>query len=286
MSTYLAHAANESEYFKFKRIDGNPHFSIAEYDSASAPSPLRRFVHKHEEYEFVIPLETVPLLHYRDSKYLGEVGFVYPVNPNVLHGAEFDLTSSRVIDITVSSSHFDIVKKSLGYSRIHFSSRFACRKKLMELIRSYQEEVELSERNERRLQRLMDSIIAILIKDGVSVHKSEVEPSKSCGKDLRLTLAYMNNHFRDPNLTIAVVAEKNGFSPTYFSKTFKAYMHNTPISHLNRLRTSAARTLLNDKTLSLSAIAKMVGYKNVSTFSEAFKNLLHMTPKEYRKTYC
>ena len=110
MSTYLAHGATTSEIAKYKRIDGNDVFSLAEYDSEVLEEPMRHFMHMHDEYEFVIPLKTVPLLYYQKANYIGEVGFVYPVNPNVEHGLEFDMASSSVIDITVDRNYMESLK--------------------------------------------------------------------------------------------------------------------------------------------------------------------------------
>ena len=62
-------------------------------------------------------------------------------------------------------------------------------------------------------------------------------------------------------------------------------MNDTPIMHLNKRRISQAKTLLNNEELSLSDIANKCGYKNLSTFTEAFKRVMGMLPSEYRKKY-
>ncbi|MBP5092347.1 MAG: helix-turn-helix transcriptional regulator [Bacilli bacterium] len=286
MSTYLAHGATTSEIAKYKRIDGNDVFSLAEYDSEVLEEPMRHFMHMHDEYEFVIPLKTVPLLYYQKANYIGEVGFVYPVNPNVEHGLEFDMASSSVIDITVDRNYMESLKKRLGFENDFFYSRFPCKRSLMEIIYLYQDECRREDKDEAKINRLIDAIISSLIEDGLTSPRDTRRPEKHYGKNIRSTLIYMNEHYREPELTISFLAKQNGYSLTYFSKAFKAYMHDTPIAHLNRLRTSAARALLKDKTLTLEKIALMVGYRNLSTFTEAFKHLLKMTPSQYRKVYC
>jgi AraC family transcriptional regulator of arabinose operon len=89
----------------------------------------------------------------------------------------------------------------------------------------------------------------------------------------------MFENFRDPNLTIAKLADISGYSPAYFSRAFKAYMNDAPIVHLNKLRLSEARALFKNKDLTIGQISEMVGYNNMSTFTEAFKNILGMKPK-------
>ena len=285
MSTYLAHGATTAEIAKYKRIDGNTHFSLAEYDSESISDLMHHFIHAHEEYEFVIPLKTVPLLYYEKANYIGEVGFIYPVNPNVEHGLEFDMSSSQAIDITVERSYMESMKRRLGFPNEFFYSRFPCKRSLLEIVSLYQDECARRDRDEAKVHRLIDAILSSLIEDGLTEQKDTRRPEKRYGKNIRTTLIYMNEHYKDPELTIAFLAKQNGYSLTYFSKAFKAYMHDTPIGHLNRLRTSAARSLLKDKSLTLEKIAHMVGYRNLSTFTEAFKHLLHMTPSQYRRIY-
>ena len=83
----------------------------------------------------------------------------------------------------------------------------------------------------------------------------------------------------------AKIAEYSGYSLAYFTKAFKKYMHDTPIMHLNKRRISDAKALLKDKNLQLMDIATAVGYKNLSTFTEAFKRCMGLLPSEYRNKY-
>ena len=286
MSTYLAHGANNSEIAKYKSIFGDEKLSVAFYDSDAVSEPMRSFTHRHDEYEFVMPLTTIPLLYCQKANYVGEVGFVYPVNPNTDHGIEFDMSSSRMIGITVDRSYMDGLKKRLGFNDDVFYSYFPCKRSLMEIITLYQEEWGKPIIDHEKIDRLAEAIASSLIEDGLSHPRELKKPEKRLVETMRKTLIYMNEHYKDQNLTITYLAKRNGFSLTYFSKSFKAYMHDTPIGHLNRLRTSAARALLKDKSLKLEQIAHAVGYRNLSTFSEAFKHLLNMTPGQYRKIYC
>ena len=63
-------------------------------------------------------------------------------------------------------------------------------------------------------------------------------------------------------------------------------MNDSPVVHLNKLRLSEAKELFKNKELTLGEIATKVGYKNLSTFTEAFKSIVGMKPKKYRDKYC
>ena len=102
---------------------------------------------------------------------------------------------------------------------------------------------------------------------------------------MKQILLYIEDNYKDPELNIAKIAEYSGYSLAYFTKAFKKYMHDTPIMHLNKRRISDAKALLKDKNLQLMDIATAVGYKNLSTFTEAFKRCMGLLPSEYRSKY-
>lgn len=62
-------------------------------------------------------------------------------------------------------------------------------------------------------------------------------------------------------------------------------MHDTPIMHLNKMRISQAKVFFENSDLTIQEIAHKVGYKNISTFTEAFKRVMGMTPNYYRKKF-
>ncbi len=69
-------------------------FSIAYYIPEKGKNTIFPFIHSHTHYEFIIPIKTIPLLIYDKANYIGEVGYVYPVNPKVVHGIEFILNDN------------------------------------------------------------------------------------------------------------------------------------------------------------------------------------------------
>ena len=102
---------------------------------------------------------------------------------------------------------------------------------------------------------------------------------------MRNVLLYIEENYHDPELTIAKIAEYSGYSVAYFTKAFKLYMNDTPIMHLNKRRISESKVLLRNEDLSLGDIAKRCGYKNLSTFTQAFERVMGILPSEYRRKY-
>jgi len=283
MSVRTAHAKSVDELKKYDFIYSLPYFSVAENVIEDKTLVLEAFIHSHEEYEFIIPLTTIPLLCYQKANYIGEVGFIYPVNPFVDHGLEVDL-HSRVISITIKREYVDKIKEQLGFKDQYFYTRYIYKNKLLDVIKSFEEEYTKNPKS-NVLDDLANSITTTLVKLGLASGEDKRRPEKKYAKHMKQILLYIEDNYKDPELTIAKIADYSGYSVAYFTKAFKKYMHDTPIMHLNKRRTSEAKTLLKNKKLSLQEIAKQVGYKNLSTFTEAFKRTMEMLPSDYRNLY-
>ena len=285
MSVRSAHAVTVDELGKYDFIFSLSHFSIAKNVIENKTIVLNAFKHAHDEYEFILPLTTIPLLYYAKANYIGEVGFCYPVNPYVEHGIEVEL-HSKVISITVEKEYIENVKKELGYEGKFFYTRFMYKKPLLDLINVFEQEYRSEETTKvKRLNEISHQIITMLVKLGLQSGEDNRRPEKQYIKNMKNVLLYIEENFQDPELNIAKIAEFSGYSLAYFTKAFKLYMNDTPIMHLNKRRISHAKTLLPNEDLSLSDIAKMSGYKNLSTFTEAFKRVMGMLPTEYKKKY-
>ena len=285
MSVKTAHAVTLEEMSKYDFVFSLNHFSIAENSLEEKTRAIKAFKHAHDEYEFIFPLTTIPLLYYSGANYIGEVGFCYPVNPYVEHGIEMEL-HSKVISITVEKNYLNKVKAELGYDGKYFYTRFMYKKSLIDLVRLFEEEYRKENVNKvLHLNDLAQAITIQLVKLGLESGADNRRPEKQYVKNMRNVLLFIEDNFKNPELTIAKLAEYSGYSLAYFTKAFKLYMNDTPIMHLNKRRISHAKILLRNKELSLSDIAKECGYKNLSSFTEAFKRVMGMLPTEYRKKY-
>ena len=283
MSVRTAHAKDVNELGRYDFIYSLDYFSIAENVIENKTLVLKEFKHSHDEYEFLIPLTTIPLLYYHKANYIGEVGFIYPVNPYVEHGLETDL-HSRVISITISKDYVENIKEQLGYQGHFFYTRFMYKSAFLDVIKSFEDEYNKNSHS-KELDKLAFSITTCLVKMGLESGEDNRRPEKRYAKHMKQILLYIEDNYKDPELTIAKVAEYSGYSLAYFTKAFKKYMHDTPIMHLNKRRISDAKGLLKNPKLQLVDIAKMVGYKNLSTFTEAFKRTMGLLPSEYRAKY-
>ncbi len=285
MGTIKAHALNEKELQKFNLVCQSEKMSIAEYFRNKLENPLLAFEHSHDEYEFIIPTLTIPLMRYEKANYIGEVGYCYPINPNINHGLEFNLDTSGVISIAAKREWVDALKKQLGFEGKFFYTHFIVERDLLDAIKMFQTECHKNKYNPLIVDDLADTIMIKIIKSGLSLESDTRKPEKIYAKNIKKVIRYMYENFRNPNLTIAELAVMSGYSISYFSRSFRAYMHDAPIVALNKLRISEAKRLFKNKELSLQKIAQLAGYKILSTFTEAFKTLNGIKPKKYRELY-
>lgn len=285
MSVRSAHGFISQENSKYDAMFSLNHFSIAESFDLREENALYIFKHAHDEYEFIIPLTTIPIMCYAKAIYIGEVGFCYPINPNVEHGLETEI-HAKVISITVDKKYFEKLKAQLGFDNEFFYTRFLYKKSLLDLIRLFEQEHRNEDSNKvSKLNDIAQKICISLIKLGLESGVDNRRPEKQYIKNMRNVLLYIEDNFRDQELSIAKIAQYSGYSLAYFTKAFKLYMNDTPIMHLNKRRISEAKVLFQNEDLSLSEIAKSCGYKNLSTFTQAFERVMGMLPSEYRKKY-
>lgn len=93
---------------------------------------------------------------------------------------------------------------------------------------------------------------------------------------------YISDHCAD-SLTLESVAEQIGFSPYYFSRTFKKHMGMGFVEYLTLQRINKAQTLLSDGSLSVTEISYQSGFHSISTFNRTFLKCKGCSPSAYRK---
>ncbi len=89
----------------------------------------------------------------------------------------------------------------------------------------------------------------------------------------------------DQPLTLNTVADHIGFSPYYFSRTFKKTTNYSFVEYLTIQRLKRAQALLADATLSITEICYRSGFKSISTFNRVFLMYKGCSPSNYRKYY-
>lgn len=96
---------------------------------------------------------------------------------------------------------------------------------------------------------------------------------------------YIHEHFTEPTLSVALLAEMAGMSDTYFRKLFVTSFSVTPLKYINNLRISYGIELLRSGYYSVDAAAEKSGFANQKYFSTVLKKLTGHSPISYRKYF-
>lgn len=90
-------------------------------------------------------------------------------------------------------------------------------------------------------------------------------------------------HYSDPNLDAASIAEFYNMSPSTITRLFKKYNNTGFLEFVHQTRVEKATKLLRQTDLPISEISTLVGYTNAATMSRAFKAHANATPSMIRK---
>ncbi len=97
------------------------------------------------------------------------------------------------------------------------------------------------------------------------------------------TLAYIDDHSNDPNLSLEEVANHVLRNPAYLSHTLTQKYGRSFREILTSTRIQKAKELLITTQESIQFIASESGFKSANYFSRVFKEVAGQTPGEYRR---
>jgi len=106
--------------------------------------------------------------------------------------------------------------------------------------------------------------------------------SSSLKKELLNTLSYIQNHFSE-NITLKDLALSAGLSTGYLGHYFTSHMGLSPFAYINKVRIVNAGNLLTSTDKSVTEIAMLSGYDNLSHFNRSFRKIMGVTPSVYRR---
>jgi AraC family transcriptional regulator len=118
---------------------------------------------------------------------------------------------------------------------------------------------------------------------GVRGHK----PSQSGKMPTRILQRVLDRMRADlaTNLDLHTIAAESGYSRTHFLRIFRASTGYSPHQWLTHLRIEEAKTLLQKASNSLIDIALDCGFSSHGHFSNTFRRIVGVAPREYRRNY-
>jgi two-component system, response regulator YesN len=134
----------------------------------------------------------------------------------------------------------------------------------------------LAAEDEQSVQRYFSGLIEQWLLTCPPSSKQQVHSSVKKAQDYIHTNYY--EHF-----SLAQLAEMSHMSVSHFSMLFKKTTGHTCLNYLNLIRITKAKELLQEPDLKVYEVADMVGYSSLPYFNRIFKQIVSITPAEYRK---
>lgn len=142
--------------------------------------------------------------------------------------------------------------------------------KLFEMTRFYSSE-EFGEKLKSVLQKICQCVLSI---------------RQDRQDDLiQLISQYIDENFKNPDLSLVEMADTFHFSSSYLSKFIGQNFNESFTDIVTRKRVEYTKACLIDTDKQIAQIAREAGYSNISNFTRRFKNLENMTPGQYRSLY-
>ncbi len=130
-----------------------------------------------------------------------------------------------------------------------------------------------------RVNAIILTILSEYIKRAGEISMSLVEAHRN---DLYEVLNYINENI-DKSLTNSELADYMHMHPNHFIRYFKREMGETPQRYIMLRRIESAKRMLEETTLSISAISELTGLCDSAHLSKLFKKVYAISPSQYRK---
>lgn len=101
-------------------------------------------------------------------------------------------------------------------------------------------------------------------------------------KHLSPLFDYLDGHYGEV-ISLEDAAAMVNMSKSHFTRSFRELTGQSFVTYLNRFRIAKAETLLAEPGLSMLEVSQRVGFCDQSYFGLVFRNMLQMTPREYKQ---
>lgn len=100
--------------------------------------------------------------------------------------------------------------------------------------------------------------------------------------ELSELLGYISQHYTE-DITIEDLCAVANMSKSTLQRKMTASIGYSPLQYVQRLRTSHAAVLLQDKTIPITEVATRSGYNSISSFNRCFMNRFGVSPTQWQK---
>jgi AraC-like DNA-binding protein len=141
----------------------------------------------------------------------------------------------------------------------------------------------LSLNNEIKTHLIFENqgILLLLISRFLSSKGFKTNNSQSIPSKILDTMSYIQLNLSE-NLTVAQLADRINQNQDYFSKQFLIHTGQRPLNYIHEKKIERAQYLIATTNNTFLEIAINTGFSNLPHFSKIFKQIVSLTPGEYR----
>ena len=129
-----------------------------------------------------------------------------------------------------------------------------------------------------------DRLISMI--DDVANRFAVNENTESCSEEdqIEQAIIYIRNKL-DKKVTRTMVADFVHLNEDYLSRLFKKKTGMVLKDYINNEKIRVAKEMLSNSNISVSIIAIKTGFNNFSHFSQTFKKMTGVSPREFRESH-
>ncbi|HHX01303.1 MAG TPA: AraC family transcriptional regulator [Firmicutes bacterium] len=225
------------------------------------------------------------MLYINNEQYHLGPGQIFVITPNVLHHYIADANDPWAYYwVVFQGSMADTYLRMMQINPESPIINCTNREQIKDIFQEMLQTDSLVIGSEIKALGLLYTLISALINNQVEAGYVSATADYSGNKDLILeqALRFIENHYSH-DISIAEIAAHAGVSRSYLFMIFKEKLNLSPQQYLTKIRIQHAVNLMQQPNLTISQIARSVGYQDPLHFSKTFKKHKRMAPAEYRK---
>lgn len=239
--------------------------------------------HFHEYYVIGFIEKGKRYLFCKNKEYTTERGDLVLFNPRDNHtceqidGRTLDYRCINIQSEVMSKAVFEITgKEYLPY----FTSPVIFRSELVSLLAELHQMIMLEEADFRK-----EEIFFFLLEQLIEEYTVEEMPAEKGEPtaEARAICTFLETHYMD-NIALDDLCKLTGLSKYYLLRSFTKQKGISPYRYLETIRIEQAKKLLEQGVLPIDA-ALQTGFTDQSHFSNFFKRLIGLTPKQYMNIF-
>ncbi len=248
--------------------------------------------HWHSSLEIGCCISGKGRFYFGDKTYDARPGDVFVVNNLERHIAQSDAEDpSRYLFVFFDPLIIEQGERELLLPFVYYPKQFDNRipaskpvaQQICALIRSMHEEMKERKMAYRTMMRsALLQICALLLRHyGGGTSREQFNRVFNMYRKLQPALTHMKQNFREP-LELEDIAQLLNLSPSRTRHLFKETLGEGFKEYLLHLRVNEAKRLLISTDLSITEVCLQSGFQSHTPFYRAFRQIVGMTPQEYR----